>query len=159
MKQFHHQNLLHLGGVDWAEDISSWATGGSSIIRQVSFIKIARVETYCLSLMEASLTEATQAFQGRGCREVLQHSSVSKENPGCRLKLSDQRPCTFYGPLELTPRGLLSPGGTGRREAELSRRGAHSERPWASAGNRAGSAPSQAYGLGGVSLNFPDFSF
>lgn len=108
-----------IGGVEWAEDISSWATGDSSFIRQVSFMKIARVETYCLSLMEVNLTEATQAFQRRGCRELLHHSSVSKEDPGWQLKLRDQRPCTFYRPLELTPRGLLSPGGTGRREATL----------------------------------------
>lgn len=65
-----------IGGVDWAEDISSWATGDSSFKRQVSFMKIARAETYCLSLMEVSLTEATQAPQRRGCREVLQHSSL-----------------------------------------------------------------------------------
>lgn len=53
---------IEIGGVDWAEDISSWATGDSSIIRQISFMKIARVETYCLSLLEVNLTEATQAF-------------------------------------------------------------------------------------------------
>lgn len=53
---------IEIGGVAWAEDISSWATGGSSIIRQISFMKIAGVETYCLSLLEVNLTEATQAF-------------------------------------------------------------------------------------------------
>ena len=36
-----------LGGADWAEDISSRATSDSSLIRQISFMEVARAKTYC----------------------------------------------------------------------------------------------------------------